>query len=556
MKHIVKALVFILIFSACNTKPVSEKESKKKADAPFMWENATVYFLLADRFNNADTINDVNFGRMPDGAYLRNFMGGDIKGITQKIKEGYFTELGVTALWVNPVVEQIKGAVDEGTGKTYGYHGYWTRDWTALDPNFGTMDDLREMVEAAHAKGIRVLLDAVANHTGPVTSKDSKWPEDWVRTEPTCTYENWETTVKCTLVENLPDILTESDEEVELPQFLLDKWKEEGRLEQETAELDEFFESTGYPRAPRYYIIKWLVDYIKEFGIDGFRVDTAKHTEAGVWADLYAEAVKAFEDWKKENPEKKLDDNDFYMVGEVYFYSIYNGKNYPYSGDTTVDFYSNGFKSLINFSLKSEINEKSLDEIYTSYSNMLHGELAGKSVLNYMSSHDDSSPFDKLREKPFETANDLLLAPGAAQIYYGDETARLLQAKGAEGDANLRTFMNWDELANDIERNGYTITAVRNHWAKLGKFRKQHPALGAGVHKKLADKPYTFQRTLELKDYEDKVVVAMDSVKHADVSSAFSDGEQVMNYYTGEIVTVANGNAVFEIPSPLLLIGK
>ena len=74
---------------------------------PFSWDNATVYFLLTDRFNNADPANDHAYGRKDDAATLRGFMGGDLAGVTAKIKAGYFTELGVDALWITPPVEQI-----------------------------------------------------------------------------------------------------------------------------------------------------------------------------------------------------------------------------------------------------------------------------------------------------------------------------------------------------------------------------------------------------------------------------------------------------------------
>ena len=123
-----------------------------------------------------------------------------IKGITQKIEEGYFTKLGINAIWLTPIVEQIHGGTDEGTGVTYGFHGYWTKDWTALDPNFGTKDDLKTLVETAHKNGIRIVLDAVINHTGPVTDIDTVWPNDWVRTSPQCSYDSYENTTACTLV--------------------------------------------------------------------------------------------------------------------------------------------------------------------------------------------------------------------------------------------------------------------------------------------------------------------------------------------------------------------
>ena len=546
-------LLIILIFSC----KAPEQQSTTQKEAPFMWENATVYFLLADRFKNADSTNDFNFGRKQDGATLRSFMGGDIKGITQKIKAGYFSDLGVNAIWVNPLVEQIHSAVDEGTGKTYGFHGYWTKDWTALDPNFGTLEDLGELVETAHENGIRILLDVVMNHTGPVTELDPKWPDNWVRTGPNCTYQDWETTVKCTLVDNLPDILTESEEAVELPAHLLEKWENEGRLDKELAELDAFFERTGYPRAPKYYLIKWITDYIKKFGIDGFRVDTVKHTEAGIWGELYAEALKALKDWKSANEDKKLDDLDFYMVGEIYNYSIYDGLNYTYDGDTAVNFFAEGFHSMINFSLKWELKDKHPDEIFSAYDSMLNkGELKQNSVLNYLSSHDDGNPFDGDRTNVFNTANFLMLSPGAAQIYYGDETARLLNFE-ANGDAKLRSFMNWEELEQNEQRAGYSIQEIHKHWQKLGQFRQNHPAIGAGSHQKIQDAPYAFSRKIEQQDYQDQVMVVMESnVKNIIVDGVFEEGVKVRNFYTGEISQVKAGQLTFERDSRLLLLER
>jgi alpha-amylase len=208
---------------------------------PFMWENATVYFLLTDRFSNGDPSNDLAYGRKANAAPLRGYMGGDLKGLTAKVKAGYFDDLGVNAIWLTPPVEQIHAYTDEGTGKSYGFHGYWARDWTAADANLGPEQDFRDFVEAAHARGIRVLLDVVMNHFGPVTDQDPVWPSDWARTGPQCQYKDVPTTVTCTLVKNLPDVRTESDTPVALPDALAAKWKAEGRHEREVKELDGFF---------------------------------------------------------------------------------------------------------------------------------------------------------------------------------------------------------------------------------------------------------------------------------------------------------------------------
>ena len=500
------------------------------------WKNATIYFLLTDRFNNGDKNNDLQFDRRHDGAVLRSFEGGDILGITQKIDDGYFDSLGVNVIWFTPVFQQIKSHTDEGTGKTYAYHGYWTSDWTALDPNFGTEKELSDMVLKAHDHGIRVLLDAVINHTGPVTPEDPQWPDDWVRVDSTCTYRDYASTVECTLVDNLPDIRTESTIEVKVPDVLVKKWQGEGKLSQETSELNNYFQLNKYPRYPFYYIVKWLADWVRKMGIDGFRVDTAKHTEAYVWSVLKKECEKALNAWRQANPELVIHSDPFYMVGEVYNYSISGGRGYDY-GDRSVDFFAHGFESLINFEFKYDARS-SYDSIFTKYSSLLNAPgFSDLSVLNYLSSHDDGDPFDKQRSLTYESANKLLLSPGAVQIYYGDETARPLQIEGASGDANLRSMMNWQELNSDAE-----TQALLRHWQKLGQFRAQHPAIGAGIHTRISENPYTFARTISGKN-NDQVIIGLDhpeGKKTIEVMGVFPEGTLIKDHFSGTTDTVKN----------------
>lgn len=516
------------------------------------WNHATIYFLLTDRFVNGDTSNDHALGRAHDGAVLRSFEGGDLKGVRRKIDQGYFDSLGVDAIWLTPFVEQIHGSVDEGQGKTYGFHGYWTRDWTAVDPALGTKADLRAMVDAAHRHGIRVLMDAVINHTGPPTPLDPPWPSDWVRSGPNCAYQTYATTVDCNLVATLPDVRTERDSAVDLPQTLIDKWRTEGRLEPERASLDSFFRRTGYPRAPRYYIIKWLTDWVREFGIDGYRVDTAKHFGATVSAELKHEASLALQSWKHAHPKQVLDSLPFYMVGEVYGWAPEQGRRYDY-GDKQVDFFSFGYDALINFAFKSDARWP-LDSLFAAYSAMLHGPLRGVAVLNYLSSHDDGNPYDRDRQDPFGAANRLLLAPGGAQIYYGDETARPLKVADAATDANLRSLMNWGDL-----KPGGNATAVLAHWRKLGRFRRAHPAVGAGVHHELQTSPYIFSRTLDTLGIHDRVLVALDQgagVKNVPVFGMFPDGAVVVDAYSGVRGTVRSGKVSLKTRYGVVLLAE
>jgi len=537
------ALIFIVItflFISCKERP--------KKEIPFFWEGANLYFLMTDRFKNGDTENDINFNRTNETGNLRGFEGGDIKGID----DGYFEDLGINAIWFTPIVEQIHGDVDEGTGNTYGFHGYWTKDWTNLDPNFGTVEDLKELVIKAHQKGIRIVLDAVINHTGPTTELDPVWPNNWVRTGPQCTYQSYETTTACTLVKNLPDIKTESDENVDLPEYLVKKWKNENRYDQEIAELDAFFMRTGYPRSPRFYIIKWLTDYVLDYGIDGYRADTAKHIGESIWIEFKNECKYAFALWKKNNPDEVLDNNDFYLFAEVYGYNISNAKVFDF-GDKKVNYFDFGFDAMINFEFKSNA-QSDYEEIFSRYSNILNGEIKGNTVVNYLSSHDDGSPFDEERTKSIESANKLLLSPGISQIYYGDESARPLIINGTLGDATLRSNMNWESIENNVQTQN-----VLKHWQKLGRFRKEHPAIGAGVHKMISKSPYIFSRVLMKNDFEDGVIVGLDlptGNKEISVSSLFKDGDALIDRYSGTKVQVKNGIAKLNTKFNIVLLEK
>ena len=550
------ALALTWVFLGCNTLISPEEKTDAivgENQMPFVWEAANIYFLLTDRFNNEDPSNDVNFGRTLETGKLRGFEGGDLKGITQKINEGYFNDLGINAIWMTPVVEQIHGVTNEGTGNTYGFHGYWTKDWTAIDPNYGTREDLKELVDAAHNKGIRILLDAVINHTGPVTEKDPVWPADWVRNDTACTYQNYITTVTCTLVENLPDIRTESNDPVELPPQLVEKWKAEGRYEQEVAELDAFFERTGHPRAPRFYIMKWLADYITDYGIDGYRVDTVKHTEEYVWQEFKDVCDYAFAEYKKENPAKVLDNNDFYLLGEVYNYGISSGQYFDF-GDKKVNYFDEAFNSLINFEFKYNAREMDHEGLFTRLDSILNGSLENFGTVNYLSSHDDGQPFDPGREKPFETATKLLLSPGTSQVYYGDESARSLIIEGTVGDATLRSNMNWDEISTDNE-----IQEILAHWQKLGQFRAKHPAVGAGKHEIISEEPYYFSRTFNQNGFNDRVVIGINvpqGAKTIDVNNVFQDGETIRDFYSGNKAEVKNGKVIIETQSEFVLLEK
>ena len=568
--------------------------STGREDAPFSWHNATVYFALTDRFVNGDTTNDHSYGRGTDAngtavADYQNkegyFHGGDLKGITSKVTDGYFDNLGVNAIWITAPYEQIHGALS-GTGfKHYAYHGYYTLDYTNVDANMGTTDDLANFIDTAHSHGIRVLFDIVMNHAGYANPYDANeygygslasnwksiyygtpdsqlkwyldyageaanngasgmmqydadwstnwWGPNWVRMVGTRFkgYDGTEGAGITTCLNGLPDFKTEGTTDPGLPGILKKKWTMEGTFATKTASLDNYFSTSGQQRRVTTYLVKWLTDWVRNYGVDGFRIDTAKHVETKEWNVLKTEAVKALKQWRANNPTKpgaKWTD-DFWTTGEVYDHGVSKDQYYT----------TGGFDSLINFSFPKNGNtsESSLESVYSSYASQFTAD-PSFNVLSYLSSHDKGLA----RNNIIGEGTALLLAPGAVQIYYGDETNRGYDpAVSNNGDEqSWRGNMNWSDIADPNS----TDSKILNHWQILGEFRKNHLAVGAGTHKKLSASPYTFSRAYNSGSVSDKVVVSLPGKSGAvdvQVGDTFAEGESVIDNYTGATYTVSGG---------------
>ncbi|WP_066546407.1 MULTISPECIES: alpha-amylase family glycosyl hydrolase [unclassified Sphingomonas] len=545
------------LLASCATLPPTRPATAADATAPVdpFWRNATVYFLMTDRFMNGDRGNDAAIPAVGKPDLLRGFEGGDIAGVTQRIEAGYFDALGVDAIWTTPLIENVHGAVIEGEwGYSYPFHGYWPRDWSKVDPRLGSEADLARMIDAAHRHGIRIIADVIINHAGAVTDRsDPRWPEDWVRRGPACDYKKFAGNVPCELSFTLQDIRTESETPVALPDFMVERWRAEGRYEREMAELDRFFARTGYPRAPKYYIVKWLTDWVRDYGVDGFRVDTAKHTDPEIWGVLKREAEIALAEWRARNPDRIAGDKPFYMVGEVFNFGLdgfghARERRYDY-GDRQVDFYQHGFDALINMGFPTHAALPMPEQHRIFDADLNGGNFAGRGVLNYLASHDDMNPFDPTRATARDDATRLMLSPGGAQIYYGDEIGRSLVVPGTRGDATLRSNFDWSA----VERNA----ALLDHWRRLGRFRKAHPALGAGKHRELSRAPYTFARVLEGSRGSDRIVVAAGVTPGANsivVDDVFAPGTRVRDAYSGEESTVRGDRVALTKSADVILL--
>ncbi|MFR7820310.1 alpha-amylase family glycosyl hydrolase, partial [Candidatus Pseudoruminococcus sp.] len=567
---------------AMNTEVNAASTSTSPKDTPFSWDNATVYFLLTDRFYNGDTSNDHSYGRGLDkNGNVANydqyaaFQGGDFAGITKKINEGYFNDLGVNAIWLSAPYEQIHGYCVGCNGNSfahYSYHGYYVLDYTESDANFGTKAEFQTLVDTAHEHGIRIVMDIVMNHAGYNTLKDMDefgfgsiksgwdsyyyahqninnndyhgyidynasadvwgkwWGSDWIRCGLPGYTEGGGDIEMC--LAGLPDFKTGSNNNVGLPQILKTKWNKEGTYSAKSSKYGTSNTVTGY-------ISDWLAEWVRDYGVDGFRCDTAKHVELSAWKILKTKCVAALKEWKQKNPTKKLDDLDFWMTGECFGHQV--GKSAYYT--------EGGFDSMINFEFAPAVNSSnipsasSVESTYSRYASSINND-DSFNVLSYISSHDTVlAKGDRKYAGSF-----LLMLPGAVQIYYGDETNRpLVNSEFANVDPGaghqFRSFMNWDSIDK----------GVLSHWQKVGTFRNNHLSVGAGQHKVISSydssNGYTFSRTYNKNGVEDKIIATLFAQANKDitidVSSIWGDGMVITNCYDDTTCTVSGGKVTF-----------
>lgn len=540
----------------------------------FSWDNATVYFMLTDRFYNGNTSNDHSYGRATnsDGSPASGwntapgtFHGGDFKGVTQKINENYFNNLGVNAIWITAPYEQVHGYCSSGdaTGNFahYAYHGYYALDYTETDKNMGTKEEFKELVDTAHEHGIRIVLDIVMNHAGYNTLRDMEeynfgglkngyeswkykltdvggfhnyvdynssnwskwWGAGWIRAGlPGYTAPGGDDLTKG--LSGLPDFKTESTANVGIPEVLKTKWTKEGTYAAKAAKY-------GTSGTVSDYLVKWLAEWVETYGIDGFRCDTAKHVELASWSKLKTACTTALRNWKANNSTKKLDDLDFWMTGENWGQQVDNNQ-----------YYSQGkFDSMINFAFGKQCSGNSMpsssniNSTYANYASKINSN-DNFNVLTYVSSHDDGLS----RGNSIWTGSALLLLPGAVQIFYGDETDRSLLSGNLEDHA-YRSDMNWNAVGN---------SATLKHWQKVGQFRNNHIAVGAGQHTNLsATSGAAFARTYDKGTITDAVAAVIGANANTNVTvtlnGTFSNGTVVTNAYDGSTATVSDGKVTF-----------
>lgn len=554
-----KSIIYLLLASLLCLSAAVQSSARKTFDA----DAATVYFVITDRFCNGDSANDVNYGRIVDYGSERlnaaTFHGGDFKGMLKKAREGYFTDLGVDVVWMTDVYEQIHGWMS-GSGPVndfphYGYHGYYPLDYTQIDKNYGTVDEFRALVDTLHAQGIRVMLGANLNDPGYPTLLDAvqygfaetgmteaeaaqhhpRWSFDdffagrlnwkgwygrgWVRMPD----EDWDENdpLQATLY-GMPDFKDESDEKVDIPQFLINKWKREGCDNNPWVNPAAMKLRQNRPWSPMQYLIAWIASWVEEFGIDGFRCDIVENVHLYRWKQLNAACNDALRRWRNKHKGEPASDwtERFYMTGD------YDGASIDYKPD----YADAGFSSMVNFYFPKHGDLDGIVYTWQAYADSIAAH-PGWHPFSYLN---NSYHRDADMNNMIDCATTLLLSPGVIQIFYGDETGRKLSDArlNVDSDQAFRSDMDWDDV-------DATLLA---HFKKLGQIRKNNPVIAAG--KQLTLDTHTCLRY----DDTDKALIRLcpGPGTEIDVNGIFSDGVILTELYTGKQAEVRGGKITLD----------
>lgn len=585
-------------------------QSATAADEKFVarpWNHDVIYFALTDRFFDGDPANDVPAGSDPalhDGTQqeIGKYHGGDLRGLEIALQSGYFRELGVTALWISPPVKNVWNSTYDLGGAKTGYHGYWAQDFLDIDPHLtsrrsldgtreypdtrdGRMQHYRDFVALAHSQGIKIVQDAVFNHTGPTFFYDAnanekfdtddkaewiqpyltdgvydnaKWAEQpaWnqVRTEPSGPLTILEQEIKTTgVLANLEtygrkgfsdDSLGKTDgEELECDFFSLRDLATSPDSPHFDALVDEFVEIYAF--------------YLETIGVDGLRIDTIKHVHHEFW-DAFTERLR-----KRVGPERA---KRLLLFGEVYDGNPAKLGEYTYRADFPAR-KEPCLDSVLNFSFcfatreylrpfigpfgPSKSLEKSFAALYSKTKNRatfnpapgLDSLAARQKLVNFVENHDGLNRFRvaNITEKQNLLAQALTLTvEGIPCLYYGTESA-LHDPRGKigkDGESGRLTFAPQGKAETfDAARKTASFRAI----AVLTRMRRVLPALNDGILSPLwSDSPgsdtddgvFAFARYIRMPDDSTPLEVAIVVINASERPRATSAKDKRMKLVT------------------------
>lgn len=444
------------------------------------WDESRIYFLLTDRFMDGDTSNNTDC----DKTKIEAYHGGDFKGLTSKLD--YLKDLGINTIWITPIVDNIDEITNDSLHQQ-GYHGYWAKDFEAIDEHLGDTTDLDNLIDEAQKRGIKLMVDIVVNHAGYNTNNQ----------------------------ENFAGMLRTEDDEVEGDVIL-------GELDN----LPDF--KTEIPEV-REKLIAWQTAWANHTTPNGnriayFRVDTVKHVDHETWQDLKTSLAKV-------NPA-------FKMIGEYYGASITNTGDYLGNGqmDALLDF---DFKSIASNFVKGNIDaaEANLEARNEKLSN-------GFTMGQFLSSHDENGFLYSLGNdtaKMKVAAALQMTAKGTPIIYYGEEI-NLTGPNEFGNQENNRYDMQFDDLTEEQQ-------AMLTHYKKLLSARAQYSKVFAtGTRTKLAgsddDGYVVFKRSAG-----DNVYVALNTTEEAKEVTFDVTEEKLVDLYSGNAVEVKDGKVTVTVPA-------
>lgn len=464
--------------------------NKKNAD-DFDWDESVIYFMVTDRFFDGNESNNTASGAKTygkDNAGL--YHGGDFAGITQKLD--YLEDLGINTIWITPIVENIPGVTVTDTGKedvpyNAAYHGYWASDFTKLNPTLGTEEEFQTLIDQAHNRGIRIMVDIVVNHAGYDTDFGD-------------------------MIRSGEDIVSGSDQKDSL------------------SNLPDF--RTEDP-AVSAQLVKWQTQWVKDFGIDYFRVDTVKHVENDTWAEL-------------KNALTETDPN-FKMIGE------YAGGGYASNGntlgtgemDSDLDFDFND--QATNF-VKGNIS--SVESFLTSRNSGLNNTyMTGQ----FLGSHDEDGFKKKLLDggmaEDAATAASMvaaslqITAKGQPVIYYGEEIG-LTGLNNYPYQTNRYDF-DWSIVSNDNK--------TYQHYKKMLSIRNAYTDVFARGDRKTILASDENGYDIVSRSYKGtKLYVGLnikDVAQTVEIPVSENNGTVLKDLYSGKTYTVSNGKIKVIIPA-------
>ncbi|MDT0570129.1 pullulanase-type alpha-1,6-glucosidase [Streptomyces sp. DSM 3412] len=522
------------------------------------------YFVLPDRFANGDRANDkggLTGSRLATGHDPTDkgfYQGGDLKGLTKRLD--YIKGLGTTSIWLAPI---FKNQPVQGTGEnaSAGYHGYWITDFTQVDPHFGTNKDLETLISKAHAKGMKVFFDVITNHTADVVDNEEK-SYDYLSKGafPYLTKDGkpFDDTDHAGGGSGFPSVDRDSfprtpvvpaaKKNAKVPSWLNDPtmyhnrgdstWAGESATHGDFVGLDDLWtERPEVVSGMEKIYEKW----VRDFDIDGFRIDTVKHVDMEFWT-RWATALDAY--------AAKKGRDDFFMFGEVYSADTSVTSPYVTRGrlDSTLDF---PFQDAARSYASQGGSAKKLASVFGDDYRYTTDKANAYEQVTFLGNHDmgrigtflkqdDPKASDAELLAKDRLANELMfLSRGNPVVYYGDEQG----FTGAGGDKDARQTMFASKTADYLDddllgtdrthaTDAYDTSApLYRRISALAKLRKAHPALADGVQTEryAADGAgvYAFSRTDVRTGTE--YVVAFNNASEAK-SAGFATGSAGMTF--------------------------